>query len=127
MAKIVVCDDEPHIVQGLRYLFESDKHDVRVATNGHEALALVEQECPDLLVTDIMMPKMSGFELVERLRAASETAMIPILMLTAKGQRSDAVYARQIGATEFVTKPFSPIKLRDLVRGLLAERCEVAT
>ncbi len=124
MANIVVCDDEPHIVQGLRYLFESDGHDVRVAHNGLEALELIADECPDLLVTDIMMPKLSGFELVRRIRADVETRSLPVLMLTAKGQRSDAVYAREVGATEFVTKPFSPIKLRELVRWLVGTTCE---
>ena len=124
MANIVVCDDEPHIVQGLRYLFETDNHDVRVAHNGQEALDLIAEDLPDLLVTDIMMPKLSGFDVVERLRSSPETASLLIIMLTAKGQRSDAVYARELGASEFVTKPFSPIQLRELVRGLLAQKCE---
>ncbi len=127
MAKIIVCDDEPHIVHGLRYLFEADKYDVRVANNGIEALELIQQDQPELLVVDVMMPRMSGFEVVQRLRSEPETKSLLIIMLTAKGQRSDAVYGREVGANEFVTKPFSPIKLRDLVRKLLSERCETLT
>ena len=126
MAKIVACDDEPFIVQGLRYLLESEQHEVRIANNGIEALELIEQELPDLLIVDVMMPKMSGFQVVQKLRSAPVTASLVIIMLTAKGQRSDALYAREIGATDFITKPFSPIKLRERVRTLLADKCEVS-
>jgi two-component system alkaline phosphatase synthesis response regulator PhoP len=124
MAKIIACDDEPYIVQGLRYLLESEGYDVSIANNGIEALELIEKEVPDMLIVDVMMPKMSGFQVVQTLRCRPETKSLIIMMLTAKGQRSDAVYAREIGATDFMTKPFSPIKLRERVRSLLAEKCE---
>ena len=127
MAKIVVCDDEPHIVHGLRYLFEADGHDVRAVYNGMEAIELIAQDKPDLLVTDIMMPKMSGFEVVERLRSSPKTASLLIIMLTAKGQRADAEHAERIGVTEFVTKPFSPLALRERINRLLSKSCEAVS
>lgn len=125
MPKIVVCDDEPHIVHGLQFLFELEGYDVRVARNGIEALALIREDRPDMLIVDVMMPKMSGYEVVQRLRGAPATESLLIVMLTAKGQRTDAAIAEEVGVTEFMTKPFSPIKLRERVRTLLAEQCEL--
>ena len=124
MPKIVVCDDEPHIVHGLQYLFESEGFDVRVARNGIEALALIREDRPDMLLVDVMMPKLSGYDVVRRLRSDPATESLLIVMLTAKGQRTDAAIAEEVGVTEFMTKPFSPIKLRERVRALLADVCE---
>ena len=115
MKRIIVCDDEPHIVEGLRHLLRGPDRLIEVTSSGSEALERIEQEIPDLLIVDIMMPEMSGLEVVAKLRARDETKELPIIILTAKGQAQDAVMAQEVWGVTVMTKPFQPRTLRELV------------
>ena len=95
MKRILVCDDEPHILEGLRYLLRGPERKIIVAASGKDALARIEEEMPDLLITDIMMPEMSGLEVVAMLRAKNSTHDLPVIILTAKGQAQDAAMAQE--------------------------------
>jgi CheY-like chemotaxis protein len=115
MKRIMVCDDEPHILEGLRYLLRSPDQHVEVANSGREALQRIAEQKPDLLITDIMMPEMSGLEVVSALRGQEATKDLPIIILTAKGQAQDAAMAQQVWGATVVAKPFKPQELRELV------------
>ena len=122
MNRIIVCDDEPHIVEGLRYLLRGADREIVVTYSGAEALEQVRQQLPDLLITDIMMPEMSGLEVVSTLRTAPATKDLPIIILTAKGQAQDAAMAQEIWGATVVAKPFAPQQLRQLVTSTLEDR-----
>ena len=119
MKRIIVCDDEPHILEGLRFLLRAPDRHIEVTTCGKEALERIEEKIPDLLITDIMMPQMSGLEVVATLRAAGATKDLPIIILTAKGQARDAAMAQEVWGATVVAKPFEPRKLRQLVAATL--------
>jgi len=119
MKRIVVCDDEPHIVEGLRYLLRSAEREIVVTYSGEEGLRAISAQRPDLLIVDIMMPGMSGLEVVSTLRADPTTRDLPIIILTAKGQASDANMAQEVWGTTVMAKPFQPQELRKLVASTL--------
>ena len=96
MKRIVVCDDEPHIVEGLRYLLRAPDRVIEVTSAGKQALECIQQQRPDLLIVDVMMPEMSGLDVVASLRAADPTKDLPIIILTAKGQAQDATMAQEV-------------------------------
>jgi DNA-binding response OmpR family regulator len=122
MKRIIVCDDEPHIVEGLRHLLKSPSREIVRTSSGREALASIRERKPDLLITDIMMPELSGLEVVATLRAANETKNLPIIILTAKGQAQDANMAQEVWGATVVAKPFDPRKLRELVSATLEDQ-----
>ena len=105
MARILVAEDESDIAMGLRDNLEFDGYEVIVAHDGAEALAAATQQRPDLILLDIMMPKLDGLEVCRRVREAG--FMVPILMLTAKSQEIDIVRGLEVGADDYITKPFS--------------------
>ena len=115
MKQILVCDDEPHIVEGVRHLLRGADRRIDVARSGAEALRLIDDHLPDLLILDIMMPGMSGLEVVATLRASDSTKDLPIIILTAKGQARDAAMAQEVWGATVVAKPFDPRSLRQLV------------
>jgi len=115
MKRVVVCDDEPHITEGLRHLLRGPERIIEAAACGREALQLIERAVPDLLIIDIMMPEMSGLEVVATLRSAEATRQLPIIILTAKGQAQDATMAQEMWGTVVMGKPFDPGRLRKLV------------
>jgi len=124
MKRIVVCDDEPHIVEGLRHLLRGAEREIIVTSSGSEALEEIEHQVPDLLITDIMMPGMSGLEVIATLRASPHTKQLPIIILTAKGQAQDAAMAQEVWGATVVAKPFEPVKLRQIVGTTLeSTRC----
>jgi DNA-binding response OmpR family regulator len=116
-AKILVVEDEPNMVVGLRDNFEFEGYEVLTARDGVEGLQLALEESPDLVVLDVMMPRMSGLEVCKRLRA--QRASIPIIMLTARGQEVDKVVGLELGADDYVTKPFSIRELLARVKAVL--------
>jgi DNA-binding response OmpR family regulator len=118
--KILIVDDEPNIVISLEFLMKKEGFAVAVASDGDEALALVASFNPDLLLLDVMMPKKSGFEVCEALRADPERAALKIVMLTAKGRDTEMAKGLAIGADAYVTKPFSTKELVDKVKEMLA-------
>ena len=117
--KILIADDEPNIVISLEYLMKREGFDVCVARDGQEALDAVSVCVPDLILLDVMMPRKSGFEVCQELRARPECAGVRIVMLTAKGRDTDVAKGMALGATAYMTKPFSTRELVDTVRGLL--------
>jgi DNA-binding response OmpR family regulator len=122
MKRIIVCDDEPHITEGLRHLLRAPERHVEVASSGKEVLRLVEQGAPDLLIIDIMMPEMSGLEVVANLRNSGVARHLPIIILTAKGQGQDAALAQEMWGAVVIGKPFDPATLRKLVATTLEQR-----
>ncbi len=116
-AKILVVEDEPNMVMGLRDNFEFEGYEVLTARDGVEGLQLALEESPDLVVLDVMMPRMSGLEVCKQLR--TQRASIPIIMLTARGQEVDKVVGLELGADDYVTKPFSIRELLARVKAVL--------
>jgi len=116
-AKILIVEDEPKMVAGLRDNFEFEGYQVITAGDGIEGLQLALNESPDLVVLDVMMPRMSGLEVCKHLRA--QRGSIPIIMLTARGQEVDKVVGLELGADDYVTKPFSIRELLARVKAVL--------
>lgn len=119
MATILVVDDEEPIQELLRFNLEKEGYQVRVAKDGQEALERVEKEQPDLLVLDVMLPGMSGVEVCRRLRLIPKYQQTPIIMLTAKGEEIDKVLGLELGADDYMTKPFSPRELLARIKACL--------
>ena len=116
--RVLLVEDEPNIVVSLRYLLTRAGFDVDVEESGARGLAAALDNPPDVAVLDVMLPEMNGFEILEALRADPRGQKLPILMLTAKGQREDRERAIAGGADRFVTKPFSNADLVAAVEGL---------
>jgi len=122
---VLLVDDNQQNLELLEVYME-DLPEVRVvtATNGLEALAKVEEESPDLLLLDIMMPKMSGFEVCKRLKSNPETRDIIVVMVTALSETSDVERAAECGTDDYLSKPIDRAAMVDLVRGLLATKAK---
>jgi DNA-binding response OmpR family regulator len=117
--KILIVDDEPNIVISLEFLMKKEGFAVAVASDGEEALAKVASFAPDLVLLDVMMPKKSGFEVCEALRADPSNAGLLIVMLTAKGRDTEVAKGLAIGADAYITKPFSTKDLVARVKTML--------
>ncbi|HNW33481.1 MAG TPA: response regulator [Candidatus Ozemobacteraceae bacterium] len=111
MRKILVADDEPHILRVVKDKLANAGFTVMTATNGEEALEAARREKPALVLLDVMMPKMNGFDVCRALRAEADFKNVPILLLTARGQEVDRQMGLDAGASEYITKPFSPREL----------------
>ncbi len=109
--KILVVDDNPDAVTILRSTLESRGHTVISAESGREALDAVAAEPPELILLDVMMPEMSGLEVLQRLKQSPETAQIPVILVTAKTQDDDVISGYQFGADYYITKPFTTKQL----------------
>lgn len=118
-ANILIAEDEPFIVESLSFLLTREGHTVRAVETGSEAMRAIEADRPDLLILDIMLPETNGFDVLRRLRAAPELGALPIMVLTAKGQEADRRRMLELGASEFVTKPFSNKDLMGRIAALL--------
>jgi two-component system phosphate regulon response regulator PhoB len=118
-AKILVIEDESALVVLLRYNLEAEGYDVSVATTGEEAVLLLGEERPDLVILDWMLPGISGIEICRRVRARAETRDIPIIMLTARGEEGDRLRGLATGADDYVVKPFSVAELMARVKAIL--------
>ncbi len=118
--KILVADDEPNIVISLEYLMKREGYTVLVARDGQEALDMIARDRPDLVLLDVMMPKKSGFEVCQAVRASEELQATKILMLTAKGRDTDVAKGLALGADAYMTKPFSTRELVQKVADMLA-------
>jgi len=113
--KVLIADDEPNIVTALEFLLGRRGYDVRVATNGDEALALVASYVPDVVLLDVMMPFKSGYEVCQRMRERPEWRHIKIVMLSAKGRDVEVSKGVSLGADLYITKPFSTQHLIEAV------------
>jgi DNA-binding response OmpR family regulator len=117
MSVVLDVEDDPAILQGLQASLRTERYDVLSASDGASGYRLAQEKKPDLVILDLMLPKMGGFEVCRKLRAERFTA--PILMLTARGEESDRVLGLDLGADDYVTKPFSVRELLARVRALL--------
>lgn len=119
MAKrVLLAEDEPNIVESLTFMLERAGFEVAVETDGRRALDAAKEAAPDVLVLDVMLPELDGYEVLRQLRADRRGESLPILMLTAKGQREDREMALKCGADLFVTKPFSNAEVVSAVKTL---------
>jgi len=119
--KILIADDEPNIVVSLEFLMKQKGYVVRVANTGEEALAAIGEFGPDLILLDVMMPHMSGYDLCQRVRENPAWQAIKIIMLSAKGRDIEVTKGMAVGADAYVTKPFSTKDLIAKVQELLGE------
>jgi len=117
--KILAVDDEPAVGEMLRFILEQDGFQTEFVEDAGQAIRSINKSRPDLILLDWMLPGMSGVELAERLKEKSETRSIPIIMLTAKGEESDKVKGLDVGADDYVTKPFSARELLARIRSVL--------
>lgn len=121
MKRVLICDDEPHVLEGLRFLLRAPDRSIETAVNGAVGLDRIREQVPDLLITDVMMPRMSGLELVAALREDQRTRRLPVIILTAKGQAQDAAIAQEVWGASVIAKPFDPKTVRDLVTRMLED------
>jgi two-component system phosphate regulon response regulator PhoB len=117
--RILVVDDEPDLVELVRFNLKEAGYEIDAARSGREALALLRRRPPDLLILDLMLPDVSGTEICRQVRSDARLAGIPVLMLTAKSEEVDRIVGFELGADDYVTKPFSPRELVLRVRALL--------
>jgi two-component system, OmpR family, alkaline phosphatase synthesis response regulator PhoP len=114
--KILVVDDEPHLIRSLTFILAKEGYEISMASDGEEALKKIGENKPDLIFLDIMMPKKNGYEVCETIRNVPELKDIYIIMLSAKGWDIDRAKATNVGANEFMSKPFSPLEVVSRVR-----------
>jgi len=122
MAKILVVEDDYTTVQLIEFLLKKNNFEVLVANNGVEALEISRKQKPDLILMDVIMPKMDGIEAIEKLQEDENTRDIPIVILSALGQEMDVMRGLQAGASGYIVKPFSPKELLDEIRGKLEKK-----
>jgi two-component system phosphate regulon response regulator PhoB len=129
VGNILVVDDEPEIITLLRFLLEKEGHVVSAATNGQDALQALglepldpEVALPDLMILDIMMPVMDGFTLNSRLQDVPAAKTLPVIVLTAKGQKMRDLFQSSPNVAAYVQKPFDPQMLKDLIAGILSRK-----
>lgn len=119
MPRILVAEDEKDIRELIAFTLRFAGFDVLLATNGAEAVEVAEAEKPDLVILDVRMPKMSGYEACRRLKENPQTALLPVVFLSAKGQDSEIQQGLESGAEEYILKPFAPDELIQQVRDIL--------
>jgi two-component system alkaline phosphatase synthesis response regulator PhoP len=119
--KILVVDDEIYIVHILDFSLGMEGYEVVTALDGEQALEKLKQEKPDLIVLDIMMPKLDGYEVCKAIKSDPETRQIPVILLSAKGRNVDQKMGFDVGADDYITKPFSPRKLVERINQLLGQ------
>jgi len=124
--KILVCDDEPYILMALTDAVEMEGYECVTAVDGREAIEKAKQELPDLILLDIMMPYKDGYEVCEELKEDPKTRDIPVIMLTAKSQQVDIQRGKEVGADDYITKPFRPSTLRKKFNEVLDARRIIA-
>lgn len=116
--QVLLIEDEPNIVEAIRFILSRDGWHVAVHGNGADALDEIRRVAPDVLILDVMLPGRSGYEILQDLRASAETAALPVLMLTARGQDRDRARAERYGASRFMSKPFSNADMLSSIREL---------
>ena len=119
--RILVVDDEIYIVHILDFSLGMEGYEVITALDGEQALEKLKTEKPDLIVLDIMMPKLDGYEVCKAIKSSPETRHIPVILLSAKGRNVDQKLGFDVGADDYITKPFSPRKLVERINQLLGQ------
>jgi DNA-binding response OmpR family regulator len=115
-SKVLIVDDEPHIVNLVKLSLDKRRYNVTGAYSGREALQLIEKNSPDVIVVDLMMPGINGYELCQAIRSRTGTKDVPIIILSAKHQMNDKLHAIDVGADDYITKPFDPLELERRIR-----------
>ena len=123
---ILIAEDEPSILESLDFILRRAGWSVESVTDGEAVLERVRRELPRILVLDVMLPKRSGFDVLKQLRSEELTRVLPVLILTAKGQQQDRRIAEELGADGFVTKPYSDAEVVGAVRQLLGDNDRAA-
>ncbi|MBY8975448.1 response regulator [Rhodobacteraceae bacterium NNCM2] len=116
--KVLLAEDEPHIIESLSFLLDRAGFEIATEMNGARALDRALNNPPDVMLLDVMLPEIDGFEMLRQLRADPRTTTLPVVMLTAKGQREDRDRATRLGADVFITKPFSNAEVVETVTRL---------
>jgi DNA-binding response OmpR family regulator len=120
--RVLIIEDEPHIVLSLEFLLQREGYEVAAAGDGEEGLALARRFRPDVVLLDIMLPGRSGYEVCRAIKADPEMASVPVIMLTAKAQEVERVKGLGLGAAAYLAKPFGNIEVLEAVRAALAPR-----
>lgn len=118
--RLLVVDDEPNLLRAVAASLRAEEYEVTTARNGREALLRVAESLPDLVVSDIRMPGMDGYQLARQLRASARTALVPVVFLTAKDELADRVEGFRSGVDAYITKPFEPDELLAVIAGILS-------
>jgi len=111
MAKVLVIEDDAHIWKLIEYKLKKEKHDLTWASDGLKAMEILETFRPDLILSDVMVPYMDGLQILKKIKADDELKDIPVIMLTSKAQEKDIIKGLEMGAQDYMTKPFSPTEL----------------
>jgi len=119
--RILVAEDYEPLLAGIRDILEAEGYTVSTATNGAQALRMMEEVYPDLIIADIMMPTIDGYALYETVRARSEWMPIPVVFLTSRAEKEDLLKGKNLGVEGYITKPFDPEELLETVRSLLEQ------
>lgn len=122
MKKILIVDDEPNIVMSLEYIFKKEEFDVFIARDGAEAIEIIENNEIDIIILDIMMPNVDGFQVLKYLKEDPVLSRIKVIFLSAKNKVSDIELGLQLGADKYVSKPFSNKKIVNEVKELLKNK-----
>ena len=122
MKKILIVDDEPNIVMSLEYIFKKENFEVFIARDGEEAIEIVETTIPDIILLDIMMPNVDGYQVLNYLKSNEKLKEIKVIFLSAKNKISDVELGLQLGADKYMSKPFSTKKLVKEVKILLTKK-----
>lgn len=117
--RVVVADDDPIVIKFLSAIFQDEGYEVAVAMNGEEALALIQGTPPDLVILDLVMPYRDGFEVCEQMRSSTATRNVPVIILTMKEREQDALHAFEVGADDYIRKPFNALELLARARKLI--------
>ncbi len=120
LKRLLVVDDEPNLLRAVSVALRGEGFEITTARSGREALVAVAQNLPDLIVSDVRMPGMDGFQLARKLRASSHSALIPIIFLTAKDETEDRIEGFESGVDVYLTKPFEPDELVAVIKNILA-------
>lgn len=116
MTRVLIAEDEPHIVESLSFVLHRAGYEVAAAGDGESALASLRGARPDVLILDVMLPKLNGFEVLKQIKGDPALTSLPVIVLTAKGQAQDRRMAEEIGVSGFMTKPFSNREVVEEVR-----------
>jgi len=120
LKRLLVVDDEPNLLQAVAAVLRDERFEIETARSGREALIAVARTLPDLIVSDVRMPGMDGFQLARKLRASTHSALVPIVFLTAKDETEDRVEGFESGVDVYLTKPFEPDELIAVVKSVLS-------
>ncbi len=120
LKRLLVVDDEPNLLQAVAAVLRDERFEIETARSGRDALVAVARNLPDLIVSDVRMPGMDGFQLARKLRASTHSALVPIVFLTAKDETEDRIEGFESGVDVYLTKPFEPDELVAVIKSVLA-------